>query len=139
MYSMAMVRPTAQTESASTFSLHIVSSTNSTSETSPNVHVDTTGVSYFGCNLANAFGNAPWLAIDSVVRAAGMIVAWVVAGALVSTKHQQYTEDLADAGCAEHRAAQPGEHVPVLRGVREPDPVRTDPAANASAPTVIRK
>ena len=39
--------------------------------------VDTCGVRKRGCTRPNASGNAPWRAIDSVVREAGRIVVCV--------------------------------------------------------------
>ena len=48
--------------------------------------VDTDGVRYRGCTLANTLGSALKAPIDSVVRAVGRIVVWVDAAADVSTE-----------------------------------------------------
>src|SRR5580658_7431090 len=54
-------------------------------EMMPITIVETVGVRYLGWILANDFGMALYVAIDSVVRAVGKIVVWVEAEAEVST------------------------------------------------------
>src|SRR6202453_742997 len=54
-------------------------------EMTPITIVETVGVRYLGWILANDFGMALYVAIDSVVRAVGRIVVWVEAEAEVST------------------------------------------------------
>ena len=48
-----------------------------TAAITPIVIVETCGVRKRGCTLPKTAGNAPWRAIESDVREAGMIVVWV--------------------------------------------------------------
>ena len=63
----------------------VLSTTKTTIETAHIQIVETLGVRWRGWILANIFGSAPWLAIESVARVVGRIVVCVEADAEVST------------------------------------------------------